>query len=415
MSTTTHLGLPLIAAAQAQKHVTHNEALQVLDALVQLAVADSDRTAPPAIPGEGDRHIVAAGATGDWSGHEGEIAAFLSGGWVFIPPHRGFVALDAMENRLLIHDGTDWRDLSTALRLQNVTHLGVNATADDTNRVAVRAPAVLLSHVSAAEGGSGDMRLTVNRETAADTASLVFQSGWSGRVELGLAGDDAFRIKVSADGAAWTDAIAIDPVNGRLALPSAGLTAGAAQFAALGSLWGVNTAAPVGTLHILHDGTGQVPLVLERCQDSGSPNLVTRRSRGSAAARTAVLAGDVVGGQNAFAHDGTDYRVCAQMRPVVDGAVSTGIVPTRWELFTTDASGAIGVRTTVDRNGDLIQSGAIRSGGPVRPGSFTVATLPAATDHAGSLVDVVDESGGRTLAMSDGTAWRRVHDRAVVS
>ncbi|MDP3545976.1 MAG: DUF2793 domain-containing protein [Phreatobacter sp.] len=415
MSTTTHLGLPLIAAAQAQKHVTHNEALQVLDALVQLAVADSDRTAPPGAPAEGDRHIVAAGGTGDWSGHDGEVAAFLAGGWVFVAARRGFVALDAAENRLLIHDGAEWRDLSTALRLQNLGHLGVNATADDTNRFAVRSGAALFSHVPAAEGGSGDMRLTLNRETAGDTASLVFQSGWSGRAELGLAGDDTFRLKVSADGAAWTEAMTVDPASGRLSLPAAGLRAGAAELAALGSLWGINTAAPSGTLRIVHDGTGQVPLVLERCQDSGSPNIVTRRSRGSVAARTAVQAGDVVGGQNAFAHDGTDYRVCAQMRPVVDGAVSTGIVPSRWEIFTTDTSGVTAVRTTVDRNGDLIQTGAIRAGGPVRPGSFTVATLPAAADHAGALVDVVDEAGGRTLAMSDGADWRRVHDRAVVS
>ena len=207
----------------------------------------------------------------------------------------------------------------------------------------------------------------------------------------------------------------VDPATGRLSLPAAGLRADSAQLAASGSLWGINTAAPAATLHILHDGTGQVPLILERCQDSGAPNLVTRRARGSVAARTAVQAGDVVGGQNAFGHDGTDYRVCAQMRPVVDGAVSTGIVPTRWELFTTDAAGVTAVRTTIDRNGDLIQTGAVRAGGPVRPGSFTVATLPAAADHAGALVDVTDEAGGRTLAMSDGADWRRVHDRAVVS
>ncbi|NNC01095.1 DUF2793 domain-containing protein, partial [Corallococcus exiguus] len=30
MSSTTHLNLPLLAAAQAQKHVTHNEALALL-------------------------------------------------------------------------------------------------------------------------------------------------------------------------------------------------------------------------------------------------------------------------------------------------------------------------------------------------------------------------------------------------
>ena len=46
--TTTHLGLPYLLAAQAQKHVTHNEALRLLDAMVQLSVLDRTRTTPPA-------------------------------------------------------------------------------------------------------------------------------------------------------------------------------------------------------------------------------------------------------------------------------------------------------------------------------------------------------------------------------
>ena len=58
--TTTHLLLPYILAAQAQKHVTHNEALRILDGLVQLSVLDRDLTAPPGSPAEGDRDIVAA-------------------------------------------------------------------------------------------------------------------------------------------------------------------------------------------------------------------------------------------------------------------------------------------------------------------------------------------------------------------
>lgn len=61
---TTILSLPLILPAQAQKHVTHNEALVQLDLIVQLAVINRTLTAPPALPALGDRHIVAAGATG---------------------------------------------------------------------------------------------------------------------------------------------------------------------------------------------------------------------------------------------------------------------------------------------------------------------------------------------------------------
>ena len=48
--TTIHLGLPYLLAAQAQKHVTHNEALRLLDAMVQLSVLDRTRTAPPGQP-----------------------------------------------------------------------------------------------------------------------------------------------------------------------------------------------------------------------------------------------------------------------------------------------------------------------------------------------------------------------------
>ena len=48
--TTPNLALPLIAGNQAQKHVTVNEALRLLDGLVQLTVLDRHLTAPPASP-----------------------------------------------------------------------------------------------------------------------------------------------------------------------------------------------------------------------------------------------------------------------------------------------------------------------------------------------------------------------------
>lgn len=107
--TTPHLALPLLAAAQAQKHVTHNEALALLDAAAQLAVLDRTRTAPPAASVPGDRHIVAAGATGAWAGHEGEIALH-DGGWRFLEPRAGWRAYVGAEARTLLFDGGAWRD-----------------------------------------------------------------------------------------------------------------------------------------------------------------------------------------------------------------------------------------------------------------------------------------------------------------
>ena len=76
---TTHLLLPYILAAQAQKHVIVNEALRLLDGLVQLAVLDRHLTTPPASPADGDRYIVALGAVGAWSGWDLNIAYWVDG------------------------------------------------------------------------------------------------------------------------------------------------------------------------------------------------------------------------------------------------------------------------------------------------------------------------------------------------
>lgn len=47
--------------------------------------------------------------------------------------------------------------------------------------------------------------------------------------------------------------------------------------------------------------------------------------------------------------------------------------------------------------------------------SYTVSTLPSAAAYEGYLIYVSNESGGKTIAFSDATNWRRVQDRAIVS
>ncbi len=207
-----HLKIPYLAAAQAQKHVTHNEALRRLDTVVQLSVIDSSLADPPAGPAEGDRYIVATSATGDWSGEDGNVAAFIDGGWQFLVPDTGWLAYDATAATLLVREASGWE--AAAGHVDAVTQLGINATADATNRLSVRSDAVLFSNIDAASGGSGDVRFVVNKETAADTASLLFQTSFSGRAEVGLIGDDDFVFKVSPDGSAWAEAIRIDKDTG---------------------------------------------------------------------------------------------------------------------------------------------------------------------------------------------------------
>lgn len=200
------LSLPYIQPAQAQKHVTHNEALRRLDALVQLSVADRDLADPPQSTSPGDRHIVAAGATGAWAGKDAQIALWDDGAWFFLQPLPGWRAEVLAEGRTVVFDGATWT--VRLPEMDNLEGVGINTASDAANRLAVAGTATLLSH-----DGSGH-RLKINKATPGDTASLLFQTGWSGRAEMGLAGDDAFSIKVSADGLTWQDVVVINPESG---------------------------------------------------------------------------------------------------------------------------------------------------------------------------------------------------------
>lgn len=113
MTTSPHLGLAYLVASQAQKEVTHNEALNDLDCLVQLSVLDRDLSAPPSSPSDGDCYIVGAAPTGLWADHNGEVAFYFSG-WLFKTPQAGWLAYAQDEGRLLIYTGSVWEPLGAA-------------------------------------------------------------------------------------------------------------------------------------------------------------------------------------------------------------------------------------------------------------------------------------------------------------
>lgn len=210
MDETTNLKLPYILAAQSQKHVTHNEALRILDAIVQLAVDDKDLATPPGSPVEGVRYIVATSPSGGWTGRAGQIAAYQDGAWAFLQPKAGWQAWVADEGALYVFDGADWVTAGGSA----MSMLGINASPDGTNRLAVASPASLFDHEGAGH------HLKINKNAPADTGSVLFQTGYSGRAEFGLAGDDDFHVKVSADGSVWHEAIVIDRTTGAVAHPS---------------------------------------------------------------------------------------------------------------------------------------------------------------------------------------------------
>lgn len=232
---TPRLELPLLMPSQAQKHVTHNEAIDRLDGLVQLAVQDFAVDLPPELPEEGAVWQVGPSPSGLWIGNAGKLARWRNNGWDFITPGEGWIAWDLAAGRCRVCQAGAFVELPANLpsMLQGLGAVGINATADATNRLTVSAPATLLTHA-----GQGH-QLKVNKAAAGDTASLLFQSDWSGRAEMGLAGGDSFSVKVSADGAAFVTALEV-PASGRVEMPvglALGPVAGDPAGAQDGWLW----------------------------------------------------------------------------------------------------------------------------------------------------------------------------------
>ena len=441
METTANLKLPYLMPSQAQKHVTHNEALAMLDTIVQLAVLDRDLTSPPGAPDEGDRHIGAAGASGDWDGQDGKVAVRQDGGWSFLSPRTGWIAWIANEGELFHFTGSAWASVAgTIATLQNLGLIGIGTTADATNPFSAKLNKALWAAKSTGEGGDGDLRYTLNKEGAANVLSLLMQTGWAGRAELGLIGDDNLALKVSPDGSSWTTALTVDRTSGKATVaadPTDALGIASKQYAdakvartgdvMTGNL-GVHSApfTPLGQLHLVSENTGNRGLVISQSSANAAAAVAnTRKSRGTYAAPAIVSDGDFIFAFSIQPYAGGSanggYPRTAAIAARVTGTPSgsgAGSVPTSLVFSTgsTDDGPALNERLRITDTGDIQMGGAntviTSSRHPVLRG-YTVASLPAASP-AGQLIYVADGSGNRRMAVSDGTGWR-FPDGAIVS
>ncbi len=374
MDTTPNLNLPYIMPSQAQKHVTHNEAIRELDALLQLSVLSRTVATPPSSPVDGERYLVAENPTGDWQGRENTVAAFQDGSWFFYPPLEGWMAWVSDEDVMAAWDGSSWTVAGGSIGEFNTVSIN-GAAADATNRIAANAPATLLNH-----DGNGH-QLKINKNAAGDTASVLFQTSFSGRAEFGLTGDDNWHVKVSADGSSWREALFIDKSTGRV---------------------GFGTTSPECVIHG------------EYSNDAADQSAVIRNTSTNAAAQVRF---SLQRGADA----GTGL---ARGSIIFVTGVSMGFGD--WEartikLFTGTTPGTSLSRIDILPGGNVgIGTGSptakLHVDGPVRVKSYTVAGVPSASANgAGSIIFVTDETGGGVLAFSDGTNWRRSTDRAIVS
>jgi hypothetical protein len=326
MAVTRRLGLPLIDQGQAMKHITHNEALAQLDGIVQLS-ALSIVTSPPATPGDDAIYIVGNPATGSFATHEKMIALYQNGGFSFVMPRIGWRCFVQEGNWFLVFNGTAWVDVVGSR--DRVQRFGINTDADDANKFAVNSSNILFTATPPTEGGAGDLRVKLNKAAAPNTASILYQSNWSGRAEMGLMGDDQFRFKVSVQGSEWKEAMVIDPATAFVQFTT-GITTLKVSFTQF-----LNTAT-LGA-----DG----PLTIK----------FQRGRSGISNTKTAVLDQDVLGQMVGFGFDGSHFIPAAsvtfrsdtnaQMYGIVTGKIgfntSNGTVNFPFERLSIDAAGRL--------------------------------------------------------------------------
>lgn len=381
---TTRLNLPLLMPSQAQKHVTHNEAIARLDRLAHPAVESRTLLAPPAEPDPEAAWLVPDGASGAWAAHAGEIALPLGTDWEFLPPFAGFKLLVRDESAFAYFDGDAWVDLG-GVPTSGTTQLGINTEADATTRLAVASASVAFSHDPE---GDGDARVVVNKNAPERTASLVFQSDWEGRAEIGLAGSDALAVKVSADGASWATSATFPPAGGMRVAPALLVGDEIESAATLAVAHANPTLSLNGTA-----GTDNAHLGIVNWVDADGEEKVWC-GLGSSGNTAFTFLSHYPDGLQFYAYGGNYPIVFRQ-----DTAIRINV----------HTNGCVGIS-------EAAPTAPLHVGGAARVGSYAVSTLPsAAATGAGAIVFVANDSAGATLAFSDGATWRRVHDRQPVA
>ena len=210
--------------------------------------------------------------------------------------------------------------------------------------------------------------MTLNKSASANTASQLYQDNYSGRAETGLTGDDHFHVKVSPDGATWTEAINIDPTSGFVSMPhTAGAANGLATF----------------------DPSGKVPAAqLPALSTNPSVSLTSAETSAATAPGSPVAfaaAGSFRRAQaNALANSASLGIATASIAAAASGAIATAgaltLTTAQWDAIVTGESGGL-------------TPGALYFVDPATPGNLT-ATAPAT---AGQIVAPVGRAVSPTV------------------
>jgi hypothetical protein len=110
MANSPKIEFPLLTEGQALAHITINQALIIIDAMVQASFIEIGLNTPPATPALGDTYVVGGTPTGDWTGKANKIAIWY-GGWYFVTRRDGFTGFDQTNGYMVSYYGGTWNQL----------------------------------------------------------------------------------------------------------------------------------------------------------------------------------------------------------------------------------------------------------------------------------------------------------------
>ena len=122
---TNNLKLPLMVQNQLSKELTHNEALIIIDNLLQNSAIDNKLNTPPFTPNSNDLYIVAENPLNEWE-NQAKNLAFFDNGWKFILAKQGFTLWINSEKCLYTFDNGNWRKTFSLTNLEELNNLQIN-------------------------------------------------------------------------------------------------------------------------------------------------------------------------------------------------------------------------------------------------------------------------------------------------
>jgi hypothetical protein len=480
MSNTPNNDIPYVPENTIDPAAGLNEALRVIDTLVQLRIISITNTLPDT-PADGARYLVGTSPTGAAVGHAGEIATYNSVGNYYFFDNANYALLGTV---LYVNNGSNIWDASAGGGITSVNgDTGPAVTLD-----AADVSAAPSSHVGSggsqhadvvAAGASGFMTgadktkldgvasgSTANSSdstlldranhtgtqlaaTISDFAATVrgtLLTGYSVGAVTAIAATDSVLQAFGKIGA-WLAAL------GTAAFKNTGTSGDAVPLLNAANTWSATqslfASAPAllgGAAHSIvaaaavqswgyDDNIVSEYITCSAVAAAYSPKFNMHRGRGTMASPAACANGDSLGAFQFKGYtSGSGWVDGASVSASVIGTPSSGFNPVAIYFATSNGSTGNTARWSVAPSGELapVTNNAYDIGtaalqvraiyavggvftGPVKPGSYTVATLPSAAANTGAQIYVSNMAGGAECATSNGTNWRRNSDLTTAS